>query len=298
MPSQNEIRKQLTDQIITALEQDILPWRKTWISTTNSGRAANVASQKPYRGMNPLLLEIHAQQHGFRSKWWGTYLQWQQLGCQVQKRPNGVPQGRWGSQILFFKPITKTVVKNGLEEEESFRLLNIYTVFNADQVNGSERFQVGEEPIGTTEPSFQPAEDLIANSEAEIRYGGDRAFYSPSGDYIQMPPKSSFVSEGAFYETIFHELGHWSELRLDWHGSYEQGELVAEMAACYLSTELGIPQERLENHAAYLKSWLQSMRGDTNWIFKASTQASKVADYLLAFASQEVPMNDLELVPF
>lgn len=302
MPSQSEIRKQLTEQIIAALESNVLPWRKTWVSARNTGRAANVASQKPYRGLNPLLLEIHAQQHCFRSKWWGTYLQWKQLGCQVQQRPASVPAGRWGAQIVFFKPITKTVEKNGEEEEETFRLLNVYTVFNADQVVGAERFQVSDEPVvGNAQPDFAPAEELIEATGADIRFGGDRAFYSPSGDYIQLPPKATFLSDGGYYETAFHELGHWSESRLDWHGSYAQCELVAEMAACFLSAELGIPNgEGVANHASYVKSWLDAMRGDHNYIFRASSQASKVADYLLSFTHkpEEVPTAEGELVPF
>jgi len=51
------------------------------------------------------------------------------------------------------------------------------------------------------------------------------------------------------------------------------GELVAEMASSFLATELGVPQgETLENHAAYLKSWLKDMKDDPAYIFRASTQ--------------------------
>ena len=92
-------------------------------------------------------------------------------------------------------------------------------------------------------------------------------------------------------------LGHWSEVRLGWdhqkHG-YAMGELVAEMAACYLSQELRIPDgERLDNHARYLKSWLKEMRGDPSYIFRASTQASKVTDYLLSFVRKEEPADQV-----
>jgi len=61
-------------------------------------------------------------------------------------------------------------------------------------------------------------------------------------------------------------------------------ELIAEIAASFISSELGIPQgESLENHAAYVKSWLEAMRGDPTYIFRAASQASKVADFLLSF---------------
>lgn len=315
MPSQTEIRKQLTERIIEALERGVMPWRKTWISDRNTGRAANVASGKVYRGLNPLLLEIHAQQHGFKSRWWGTYNQWKELGCRIQKRPADVPKGRWACQVTFFKPCSKTVIDpiTGEEEDETYRLLNVYSIFNADQVSGAERFQVSDAPaIGNTDPDFAPAEDLIEATGADIRFGGDRAFYRhpvpldsypyhTGGDFIQMPNKSTFVSKGAYYETLLHELGHFSECRLNWRGSYAQGELVAEMAACMLSAELGIPNgEALTNHASYVKNWLDAMRGDANYIFKASTQASRVCDFLLSFTQQpeEVLATEEEAIPF
>ena len=66
------------------------------------------------------------------------------------------------------------------------------------------------------------------------------------------------------------------------------GELVAELAASMLSAELGVPQgESLENHAAYLKHWMDAIKADSSFIFKASTQASKVADFLLSHVQQE-----------
>ena len=105
-----------------------------------------------------------------------------------------------------------------------------------------------------------------------------------------VPQKSRFEPVGAYYETLFHELAHWSEVRTGWdskaHG-YALNELVAEMASCYLSTELGIPQgDTLGNHAAYLGSWLTAMENDQSYIFRAATQASKVTDYLLALAGK------------
>ena len=95
---------------------------------------------------------------------------------------------------------------------------------------------------------------------------------------------------GAFYPTALHELAHWSEIRVGWDRSknnYAMGELVAEIASCFLAAELGIPNtEPMENHAAYVKNWLSSMKDDPNYIFKASKQASKVCDFFLSFVKQ------------
>jgi antirestriction protein ArdC len=303
MPSQQQLRESITAKIIAALEQDLLPWRRMW-STNNAGRHANVVSKKPYSGVNPMLLEMHALEHGFQSKWWATFNQWHTLGCVVKRRPDHVEPGQWGAGIVVYLPITKEIKdpKTGEEEEETYWVLRKFTLFNAEQVEGkaAERYQFVELPDTSATPDFAPADELVLESGAEICFGGDRAYYrrpTPEGtwpnhrdgDYIQMPPKSCFVN-GSYYTTLIHEMGHWSEIRLKWDHDkqgYAMGELVAEIAAAYLCAELGVPDtEPLENHAAYVKSWLEAMKNDPSYIFKASKQASKVCDFLLSFVKQ------------
>lgn len=294
--SQHELRKQLTDQIVQAIENDnLLPWRRPFSVSQNTGRAANVVSKNHYSGINPLLLEVHRLKHGFSSKWYGTYKQWASIGGQVKRRPDHVKRGEWGARIVFFRPVTKTRVDpaTGEEDEDKFFVMRGYTVFSADQIDGGDAFQVSdEESTSAILADFAPADELITASEADIRFGGEQAFYNRKGDFIQVPHKHRFDPPGSYYETLLHELAHWSESRLGWdheQQGYAMGELVAEMASSFLATELGVPQgEDLGNHAAYLKSWLDAMKGDPSFIFKASTQASKVADYLLAFQSAPV----------
>ena len=88
MPTQDQIRSQITQQIIDALENGCPPWRQPWLGTANTGRPTNVVSEKPYRGINPLLLSLHQQRHGFRSRWYGTFKQWQDMGGKVMRRPD------------------------------------------------------------------------------------------------------------------------------------------------------------------------------------------------------------------
>lgn len=235
---------------------------------------------------------------GFQSKWWATYRQWAALGCQVTKRPDGVSPGQWGTNIVFCKPVTKTVTHpaTGDEDEQRFFVLRTYTVFNASQVEGAERFQVTEEPgDGKAQPNFAPAEELIVATGADIRHGGERAYYSPAGDFIQLPNRERFGSLGAYYETALHELSHWSEPRQQYDRQllgYAMCELVAEMSACFVASEMGVPHgEALENHASYLKFWLDRMKGDPNFIFKASKMASATTDFLLAFVREPVAVG-------
>ena len=136
MPTQSQIRDEVTARIIQALEADLLPWRRPWSGgSAQPGRHSNVATKRPYQGVNHILLELHAQQHCLFSRWWGTFPMWKSLGCNIRKRPQNVQEGCWGCRIVFYKPVTKTVVddQTGDEDEERFFVLRTFTVFSADQ---------------------------------------------------------------------------------------------------------------------------------------------------------------------
>lgn len=305
----NQVRQELTAKIVAALEQNTIPWRRPWNTSPNAGRPANCQSRNCYSGINPLLLELHAQKFGFRSRFWGTFDQWKKLGCTVQRRPEGVEAGDWGCKIVFYKPYLKSLVdhETGKEKQLHRSVLRTWWVFNAQQLEGEgiEKYLVDHSSeIGSEPPIFEPAEELIAATACEIHHDGDRAFYCPpvgiwpnhiGGDFIGMPMKSRFDRLGSYYETLLHELAHWSEVRLGWEGTYAMGELIAEMSGCFLASELGVPQgEDISNHAAYLQHWLEAMKEDASFIFKASTQASKVTEFLLSFVRSHQP-GELEI---
>lgn len=146
-----EIRSRITDQILAALNDPakLPPWRKSWSGDPNSGHPCNAVSRRRYTGINPLLLEIAAHRHGLRSKWWGTFRQWEGLGGRVKKRPADVPPGQFGTSIVFCKPVSKkTTADTGEECEGKFFVLRTYTVFNLDQVDGPfDHLRVGNAPL-------------------------------------------------------------------------------------------------------------------------------------------------------
>ncbi len=264
MPKQNDLRESITRKIIEALKSGSLPpWRRPWCSHKNAGHPVNVLTKRPYSGVNPLLLQIAADRHGLRSKFWGTFLQWQELGGKLKPRPRDVPPGQWGTSIVLFKPVVRTEVdqETGEEEEVRFGFLRSYTVFNVDQVEGThlDHLRVMDTTATSDFVDFEPAEKAITATGADVRFGGDRAFYRrPSedgdGDFIQCPHKHQFREEKEYYATMLHELTHWSEHRLKWKGSYAEGELRAEIGACYALAELGVPQsDDLTNHQAYVQ---------------------------------------------
>jgi antirestriction protein ArdC len=237
-----------------------------------------------------------ASRHNLASKWWGTFRQWKELGGQVKRRPADVPEGRWGTTIVFWTPVVKKERDaEGYEKTDRYFVMRSYTVFNVDQVEGDHlnNLRAGKaETSGSVVIDYDPAEVAIAATGISVRHGGGQAYYSPVHDYIQMPSKETFTEADEYYETVFHELIHATEhpTRLNWsrkdaENTYAMGELVAEIGACFIARELGVPaSENLGNHVSYLSNWLQAMRNDSRFIFTASSQASKAADYILSFS--------------
>jgi antirestriction protein ArdC len=148
-----------------------------------------------------------------------------------------------------------------------------------------------------THARHEEAERVISATWADIRHGGDRAFYRPREDFIQMPERGRFESAEAYYETLLHETVHWCEhpSRLNWNraekeNTYALGELVAELGACYLMCEVGLPlADTWKNSASYLGHWLKAMNQDPRFIFKATAQASRAADHVLSYSRQQAP---------
>ena len=133
----------------------------------------------------------------------------------MKARPSDVPPGRWGCQVIFFKWITKLERNDrGEEVEVQYPLLRTYTVFSVDQVEGAhlDRFGVGELEVNPDFSDFEPAEEAITATGADIRLGGGQASYHRLGDYICCPEKQRFPQEKEYYAALLHELAHWSEV--------------------------------------------------------------------------------------
>lgn len=282
MQSQTEIRQSITNRIIDALKNGKIPWRKPWTGVEGPRTPTNFVTKRRYSGINVPILWLQGQEKGYDVDLWATFNQWKSAGASVKK-------GEKATQIVFFRPIKKTVQDaNGNEKLESFPLLRTFSVFNISQVSGAVVEPFLERPAG---PAFvheqrEEFDRVVAATGADIRYGGSKAaYYRLPADFIQMPHEDRFESFPAFAETLAHELSHWSEHRLNWTGSYAEGELRAEMAAVFTMAALDIPDSNnLENHAAYVGSWLEALQNDHKFLFRAAAAASKSADFILSFS--------------
>jgi len=269
------IYSEITQSIIEQLENGAVPWVKPWKADSSADK--NLVSQKPYQGINRLLLGMSSMVKGFSVPVWASYKQWEAIGANVKK-------GEKGTKIVFYSPVSKENKQTG--DLEKYAVLKTYFVFNAAQVEG-----IDIVPAEQTEKEFSTvelAEQRIIKTGAAISHGGDAAFYMPSADRIQLPNKSAFDSEANYYATAFHELAHWtgSKNRLDrdldkgrfGNPAYAFEELVAEMSAAFLCSDYGIQGEL--RHAGYIGHWLKALREDSKAVFKAAALAQKAADYI------------------
>lgn len=275
-----DIYAEVTNRIITALEGGTPPWICPWRDGTVL--PSNLATGKPYRGINVLMLSIEADLRCYPDSRWVTLRQANELGAKVRK-------GSYGTPIVFWKIREAEDVDADPADEPKrvIPMLRSYTVFNVSQLEFlPEKFELRPSPA-----VWQPlgeAEQLLHETGAVIRHGGNRAFYSPSEDLIQLPPEAWFDQPDNYYAVALHETVHWTghPRRLNRvlgrrHGieAYAYEELVAEMGAAFLCAHVGIPA-RLE-HASYIDSWLDSLRRDKRLIFTAAGAAQKAADYVL-----------------
>lgn len=293
MSTQSEIRTRITAEIVAALEKGgVPPWKCPW---GTSGPPANASTGRRYSGVNNLLIALHRQRLGLASSHYATFHQWHEIGCRVKARPPRVPSGRWGCNVVFCKQVTKKPkdAADGDEREGKYLVLRHFTVFSVDQVEGEAADRLRAEARDREDfIDFAPAERAIAATGADIRHGGDRAYYrrlvtGADGDYVQMPDKARFAEEKDYYQTVLHELGHWTEHRLGWTGSYAEGELRAEMAACFAATDLGLPHGDRLNSTSYLAHWLGAMKADPKYIFRVTADASRAANFFLGFSNQQ-----------
>jgi antirestriction protein ArdC len=244
----------------------------------------NASTGRTYSGINILLLWAAAIEQGRPSQRWLTYLQALGLGGYVRK-------GEKGTTVVYadtFVPKAEQA-KASASGEDARRVgfLKRFTVFHVDQCEGLPADPDASPLLGRTEV-LPHVEAVIASTGADIRVGGEMAFYSPSHDFIQVPPQQAYFEPINWYRTVLHELGHHSghvsRLNRNFSGrfggeAYAREELVAELSSAFLCAELGVtPTVR---HADYLGAWLEVLNGDNRAIFQAASMASKAADFVM-----------------
>lgn len=278
--AKRDIYQEVTDRIVAALEAGTVPWLRPWRDDA-SGSALepyNAATSRPYNGVNLLILGSMP----FADLGWLTFKQALDLGGNVRK-------GERGTGVVFWK--FDRVKDEETGEEKTVPFARMYTVFNVSQCENLDPAKV-KRPAAPVEGQTD-MNAVATRVGAIVRHGGNKAFYTTAGDFVQMPSLSAFKSADHYQGVLAHELTHWTGHRSRCNRefgarfgdrAYAFEELVAEIGSAFLCARQCIPLETLQ-HPSYVASWLEVLKGDKRAIFTASSKAKEAASLLMADAA-------------
>lgn len=284
-----DLYAKITDRIIADLEKGVRPWVKPWSAANTTGRITRPLRHNglPYQGINTLILWSEAVARGFVSPTWMTFKQSVELGGHVRK-------GETGSMVVYASRFTKTETdSHGEEVEHGIPFLKAYTVFCSDQIEGlPAHYYTAPAPAAEPVQRIAHADRFFDNTGAVVRYGGDKAYYSPSSDHVQLPSPECFRDMASFVATRAHETLHWTaaphRLNRDLSRYHKdrtdraREEMLVEFGSAMICADLDIVPE-LEprpDHAAYIQSWAAVLRSDKRAIFQAAAHAQRAVTYL------------------
>lgn len=290
MSKHDDYAKQVADEIISLMEQNLAPWQKQWDAGSSLGYGGmpyNGISGRPYSGGNAMHLYAVGMMKGYIDTRWMTFDQTNKAGLQVKKGERGSKIEYWDfSKVKKGNDLGESGEGEGKDEKRGPSVY-FFTVFNGAQIEGMP--PVLEREVKDVDWRHNECERLLAESQAKINHdGGDRAFYRPISDTIHLPDKAAFHTPDAYYATALHELGHWTghkdRLNRDLSGtfgtpSYAKEELRAEIASMMIGDRLGIGHDPTR-HAAYVKSWIEALKNDPKEIMRAASDAEKICKHL------------------
>jgi len=165
----------------------------------------NAATGRQYSGINVLILWGSVIEHGFPVQGWVTFRQ----ACLSVAMSARASTARPSSMPTASFPKTR---RSGrvipARKAQAIPFLKRFTVFNLAQCEGLPEGLIvaapGPEP-GLIEPTV---EALIEATGINFRIGGNRAFYVPAHDYVQVPPPQIYFEPINWHRTALHELGH------------------------------------------------------------------------------------------
>lgn len=282
-----KIFEMVTERIIKMLEEGTIPWRRPW-KNGHKNISVNWVTQKPYRGINQLLLPFGGE--------YATFKQINEAGGRVKK-------GEKGHIIIFCRPVTVKTQDAEEEEENEVKRYFVYRYYKVFEINTQVEGLKSKRPpvIEYEHDPIEAAERIVEHykDKPKIRFASGKAVYYPGLDLVSVPPIEDYENREEYYSTLFHELVHSTghHTRLNRNGvvnsdgfggeKYAFEELVAEIGASMLCTEAGIEHKTIDNSAAYIDHWLSHLRKDPKLIILAARHAQRAFDYMLGINYEE-----------
>jgi antirestriction protein ArdC len=265
------VRERINNRILNYVKNTQIPWQKPWVGWGEGvGFPKNVYTKEKYFGVNVILLQMAARENRFVSCWWGTAEQFAAVGGKVSGEP---------TEILLYRT----------DVSSNKSLSTPILVYNHDQLQNKLK---GFSPNPVMVPNYSLVDKVLQSTRAKVVYNdiGEAWYYYPPHDYITLPEKHYF-EEGlgglpGFYDSLAHELTHWSESRLGFDSYNETArELRAEMGASFLMEELHCPHSiSYSNFNKWKNYWIHLLQKDNNAIFKVAASACRAADYIMSFS--------------
>jgi antirestriction protein ArdC len=195
------IYEEITDKIIRELEAGRVPWVQPWGTTAANASLTmpkNASTGRRYSGVNILILWGAVIQGGYSGQSWLTFRQ--ALG-----RGGNVRKGERGTTVVYADRFTPEDERRRAEETGDtpgvIPFLKRFTVFNTHQCDGLPVDVSSAAPPPPEGLIVPQVEALIAATGADFRIGGDRAFYSPTHDFIQVPPPQAYFEPINWHRT-------------------------------------------------------------------------------------------------
>ena len=306
--TEDKIAGAFAELMIEKIKEIQVDWEKPWVNTGYTGAPRNI-NNRHYNGVNALMLMLYREKEGFKTPVFMTFRQAKDKGWDIKKGAKGFPVEHWSPIIKNEngKRITQEEFDNlSPEEQEKCNkkfFSKVYIVFNVEQTRLPE---VSPEKWQKLQDQFSPGtlkdeEGMMRSPELDYMLKkqtwlcpvktqlSDSAFYSPVTDSITVPLKSQFVDGEKFYGTLLHEMAHSTghEGRLDRNmknkfgdPQYGREELVAEMTAALVASELGITKGIEKDNVAYLQSWLKTIGETPEFLRTVMSDVNKACEMI------------------
>ena len=250
----------------------------------------NPISNVIYKGGNRLRLSNAVMKNDYKDPRWMTLKQLSSHGYHKNPSEPGVLCEKWifhkkerkkdehGKMVEIVTPLERPIV-------------SYFIVYNAEQILD---FPPLIKETKKVDPSFDFIDKFMASSECPINESSQpQACYIPSLDKICLPPRDAFRDSISFINTVIHEMGHStghsSRLNRNLSGhfgspEYAKEELRAELSSLFIGSDFRLPvdESHLDDHSAYLASWVHVLQDDPNELFRAAADAEKISERLLS----------------